>query len=71
MRTMDEIGTEYTRMATALGDVNYRITTMKEEVRKIERKMRQLNVEAAGVRNQEANEALKAQAEATVETGNN
>lgn len=67
MRTMDEIGQEYTRTATALGDVNYRITTMKEEVRKLERKMRQLNVEAQGVKNAEANAELDKKAEAVSE----
>lgn len=55
MRTHEEVQTEYARVATMLGDATYRITTLKEDIRKMERKMRQLNVEAQGIANAKAN----------------
>ena len=55
MRTHEEVSTDYAKVATMLGDTNYRITTLREEVRKMERRMRQLNIEAQGIANAKAN----------------
>lgn len=54
-RTIDEVQREYAATATQLGDVEYRIGVMEEDSRKLRRKMRQLNIEAQGIRNEEEN----------------
>lgn len=59
MRTMEEIQKDYAAAATTLGDVEYRIAVMEEDSRKIRRKMRQLNIEAQGVKNAEENKKLE------------
>lgn len=56
MRTIAEVQREYAETATVAGDISYRITVMQEDLRKTQRKMRQLNVEARGISNQEENE---------------
>ncbi len=56
MRTMEEVQQEYAKAATVAGDIGYRITVMQEDLRKAQRKMRQLNIEAQGIQNTKANE---------------
>lgn len=57
MRTTEQVQQDYVKAATIAGDIGYRITTMKDDLRKAERRMRQLNVEAQGIANAEANKA--------------
>lgn len=56
MRTAEEVQQDYMKAAAIAGDLGYRITTNKEELRKAERRMRQLNIEMSGIANAKANE---------------
>lgn len=47
MRTVEEIQAEYGQVAAQLGDCTYRMSVFEEDARKLKRKLRQLNIEAA------------------------
>jgi hypothetical protein len=70
MRTIEEVQQDYAKAATVAGDIGYRITTMREDLRKTERRMRALNTEAQGIANAKAN-AEKEAANGTEEKQSN
>ena len=59
MKTMEEISGEYAQVCTQLGDIAYRISVFEEDARKLRRKLRQLNMEAAALRNAEHNKQVE------------
>lgn len=54
-RTIEEVQREYAATATQLGDIEYRLGIMAEDSKKLRRAMKQLNVEAQSIRNEEEN----------------
>lgn len=54
-RTIEEVQRDYAATATQLGDIEYRLGIMAEDSKKLRRAMKQLNVEAQSIRNEEEN----------------
>lgn len=63
-RSIDEIKAEYGQVAAGLGDCAYRVSVLEEEMRKLRRKLRQLNLEAAQVQNEEFNKKVQEERDA-------
>lgn len=64
-RTMVEVQTEYQQHAAILGQTSYQISLLEEEVRKMRRNMRKLNLEARGIQLATENAAKEASSEQT------
>lgn len=59
-RDIKEVQEEYGRVAAQLGDCSYRLSVFEEDARKLKRKLRQLNIEASQIQNEQHNAAKEA-----------
>lgn len=68
MRTIEDVQRDYAANATQLGDVLYRVSIMEQDASKLRRTMKNLNQEAAGIKNAEHNASLTQPEAAHVDT---
>ena len=52
-RTMQDVQIEYTKLCTLVGQAEYQITTIKNDVENLKVKMRELNIEASELKAKE------------------
>jgi hypothetical protein len=57
-RDIKEVQNEYAQVCSQLGDAEYKISVISEDCRKLKRKLRQLNIEASQIQNEQHNKGV-------------
>lgn len=59
-RDIKKVQEEYAQVCSLLGDCSYRLSVISEDCRRLKRKLRQLNIEASQIQNEQHNAAKEA-----------